>query len=463
MSPSPFPPPSPPNLPHRSLSCAPLPFPSISSLSNHHCENCAIDRVHSAGGHDNWRDGLSTGTVSLIAQLEITYADGSKTTASTKGGDWKVGLSGTITNNIYLGERYDFRKAAPPDWATTAVDDSLWPAAATYAKSPTVVLEDAGRVDGFDAGRNLSDTSSSFFCGEIGPNKLPNPGMEHYQTLTLECPGSTIAAVDFAKFGLPEGQCGSYTAGTGCPAKCPPYPCDADAKAWVEKECVGKAACSLDPIHGLGDTCPSKHKKLAVQARCKSGTGKAVAKRGSTGPPPPPPLPPPPPPATPGPLQAATILPVRAQPSLGPVLLDHTSLAGAGDNPKIAGSSSEGGLVTIIDVGKNIAGVCSFAFSGPAGAEITIRYGELLRPDGSLNAMTSVAGQIKGGQPAHDCPGGNAPAIAYQQDVVTLAGTGKEVFEPKYCWHAFRYAAVAAPPSVSKLTVADVHCTPLRT
>ena len=99
----------------------------------------------------------------------------------------------------------------------------------------------------------------------------------------------------------------------------------------------------------------------------------------------------------------------------------------------------------------------------PAGAEITIRYGELLHPDGSLNAMTSVAGQIKGGQPAKACPDGNAPPIAYQQDVVTLAGHGKEEFEPKFCWHAFRYAAVAAPSSVSKLTAADVHCTPLRT
>jgi hypothetical protein len=154
-------------------------------------------------------------------------------------------------------------------------------------------------------------------------------------------------------------------------------------------------------------------------------------------------------------------LPVRKQPSIGEVIL-HTSPAGVGDNPKITGSDS--GLVTIIDVGKNIAGVCSLAFSGPAGAEINIRYGELLRPDGSLNAMTSVAGQIKGGQPAKECPGGNAPAIAYQQDVVTLAGSNsKEVFEPKFCWHAFRYVAVAAPQTVKNLTASDIHCTPLRT
>ena len=53
--------------------------------------------------------------------------------------------------------------------------------------------------------------------------------------------------------------------------------------------------------------------------------------------------------------------------------------------------------------------------------------------------------------------------LLYQQDIVTLAGSGKEVFEPKFCWHAFRYMAIAAPSSVAKLTADDVHCTPLRT
>lgn len=133
---------------------------------------------------------------------------------------------------------------------------------------------------------------ASYFCGESTTNKPPNPGMTAYQTMTLECPGSTIAEIDFAKFGVPQGTCGSYTNGTACPAKCPPYHCDRDAKAWVVKTCVGKASCSLDPIHALGDTCPSKHKKLAVQARCKSGTaGKAVTKRGAGPPPAPPPGP----------------------------------------------------------------------------------------------------------------------------------------------------------------------------
>eukprot|EP01052_Picozoa_sp_SAG31_P081180 SAG31_NODE_41059_length_278_cov_0.564246_1_plen_55_part_10 len=50
----------------------------------------------------------------------------------------------------------------------------------------------SGVVTGQDGG---------IFCGESGPNKAPNPGMTRYQTLTLQCPGSLIAAIDFAVFG----------------------------------------------------------------------------------------------------------------------------------------------------------------------------------------------------------------------------------------------------------------------
>ena len=39
----------------------------------------------------------------------MTYADGSTTIVPTTGGEWKVGESGTITNNIYLGERFESR------------------------------------------------------------------------------------------------------------------------------------------------------------------------------------------------------------------------------------------------------------------------------------------------------------------------------------------------------------------
>ena len=140
------------------------------------CSHFALTHAtHAVRGHDNWRDGLSTGTVCLIAQLEVTYTDGTTTIVATNGnGEWKVGQSGTITNNIYLGERYDFRKASPPSWATSSVDDSLWPAAVTYASASADADDNVSPISNFSAG--------SVFCGECGPNGMPNPGMKFVST-----------------------------------------------------------------------------------------------------------------------------------------------------------------------------------------------------------------------------------------------------------------------------------------
>ena len=47
---------------------------------------------------------------------------------------------------------------------------------------------DAGVVEGGAA------SALAYFCGESGTNAPPNPGEFFYQTLSLECPGSTIGA-----------------------------------------------------------------------------------------------------------------------------------------------------------------------------------------------------------------------------------------------------------------------------
>ena len=57
----------------------------------------------------------------------------------------------------------------------------------------------------------------------------------------------------------------------------------------------------------------------------------------------------------------------------------------------------------VYDAGRNMAGVCRFRLTGPAGSVARARYGEELYPDGSLNAMTSVAGQIKGPNKGAPC------------------------------------------------------------
>jgi alpha-L-rhamnosidase len=74
--------------------------------------------------------------------------------------------------------------------------------------------------------------------------------------------------------------------------------------------------------------------------------------------------------------------------------------------------------VFIFDKGQNFAGVARFRVKGSAGTQVKVRYGEDVYADGSLNVMTAVAGQIKGGN-----GGPGAPQIAWQEDSYILKGT----------------------------------------
>ena len=87
-------------------------------------------------GYLNLQDGLATGEPRLIAQLELTYSDNTTITHCTSpGGDWKVGSSSTLKNNIYLGEKWDANRIVD-DWTAVGYDDSSWSNAALPAEPP---------------------------------------------------------------------------------------------------------------------------------------------------------------------------------------------------------------------------------------------------------------------------------------------------------------------------------------
>ena len=91
----------------------------------------------------------------------------------------------------------------------------------------------------------------------------------------------------------------------------------------------------------------------------------------------------------------------------------------------------------LVDMGANFAGTLRATFRDTRdGDEISIRYGELLNDDGSLNTATSVAGQQK--NPAIDPPG-----VAEQRDAVTCPAAERLTYEPRFTFHGFRYAEVS--------------------
>ena len=109
--------------------------------------------------------------------------------------------------------------------------------------------------------------------------------------------------------------------------------------------------------------------------------------------------------------------------------------------------------VFIVDYGQNFAGVTRMKVKGPAGTRIRLRSGELLYKDGTLNAMTTVAGQIKGGGQDYHYDGKGYPKTAFQIDEYVCSGSGEEVFQPRFTFHGFRYVEVSGYPG--KPTLAD--------
>ena len=96
----------------------------------------------------------------------------------------------------------------------------------------------------------------------------------------------------------------------------------------------------------------------------------------------------------------------------------------------------------IVDFGRNFSGIIRLEAKGAEGTLINLRYGELLYRDGALNVMTSTAGQIK----RKGVGGPGAPDTAYARDQFILGGKMKDVFQPKFTFHGFRYVEVSGFP-----------------
>ncbi|MFC1763746.1 family 78 glycoside hydrolase catalytic domain [Planctomycetota bacterium] len=82
--------------------------------------------------------------------------------------------------------------------------------------------------------------------------------------------------------------------------------------------------------------------------------------------------------------------------------------------------------VFVFDMGQNFSGWTKISAQGPAGTKIQLQHGENINDDGSLNKKTSRS--------------------AKNTDVFILKGLGREVYEPHFTSHGFRYVEVTGYP-----------------
>src|SRR2546427_10235564 len=87
---------------------------------------------------------------------------------------------------------------------------------------------------------------------------------------------------------------------------------------------------------------------------------------------------------------------------------------------------------TLFDLGQNFTGWVRLSVRHPAGSMVTLRFGEGLDRKGDL-----YTANLRG---------------ASQTDRYTLSGNGREVYEPHFTFHGFRYVAVAGLPAPADST-----------
>ncbi|MBN8861424.1 MAG: family 78 glycoside hydrolase catalytic domain [Sphingobacteriales bacterium] len=97
----------------------------------------------------------------------------------------------------------------------------------------------------------------------------------------------------------------------------------------------------------------------------------------------------------------------------------------------------------LVDMGQNFAGVARIRVRGKAGTKIVMRYGEDKYADGTIDVMTTVAGQIKNGN-----GGPGVPKVAWQEDSYILKGEGIETWAPRFTFHGFRYVEIKGWPGI---------------
>ena len=106
--------------------------------------------------------------------------------------------------------------------------------------------------------------------------------------------------------------------------------------------------------------------------------------------------------------------------------------------------------VWLVDMGVNFAGTYRVTLRRTAeGQVVRFRLGERMHPDGSVNVLTAVAGQVK------DRDRGPLFGVAEQGETVICKAADELVFEPRFAFHVFRYLQVeglVAPPRPEDFT-----------
>lgn len=91
----------------------------------------------------------------------------------------------------------------------------------------------------------------------------------------------------------------------------------------------------------------------------------------------------------------------------------------------------------LFDLGQNFTGVARLKIQGEKGTRVTLRFGERIHPDQTLNT-DRIAEHMR-------IPEGGHP---FQTDIYILKGEGEESYTPHFTYHGFQYVEVVTEPAM---------------
>lgn len=372
--------------------------------------------------------GQFAGTPTVIAQLDITYRDGSRTVVGTDG-HWRSAAGPVTADDFYYGETYDARKEVK-GWDTAAFDDSAWSAVPVFApvsKPASLALN-----------RPVTAKDETACCGWsraalVDGIEMSTDGSEGYHSATASTADETkwvqvdlgsaqpIAGITLFPAHPTNDTAGDFP-GAGFPVRYRVQVSDdpdfATATTLADRTDSDQPNPGTSPVRldveGTGGT--GRYVRVTatkLQCRDTSCTFR-LAELGVYGPHP----------ATTwsvSKLEPDTTPPTRVVDTVRPVT---TTTPAAG--------------VRVYDFGQNYVGQVRLRAAAPAGTTATVVKGELLDQHGRVSTKNISFGDS---DPVR------------QKDEYTFAGGGTETFRPRLNYAGFRYAEITGLPAGAEPTV----------
>ncbi|HEY0808239.1 MAG TPA: family 78 glycoside hydrolase catalytic domain, partial [Pseudonocardiaceae bacterium] len=376
--------------------------------------------------------GQFSGRPTFVAQLDVTYADGSTAHFGT-GPGWQSHAGPVTGDDFYLGETYDARRAIA-GWDSAGFDSTSWGAA--HAVAP------ASHPLSLAQGKAVTALDSTTCCG-WSPAALTDgvdgstDASEGYHSAVEQIPdvtkwvqvdlGVTQQLSSVALFpARPTNDTSGDLIGAGFPVRyrvqVSDDPSFATATTVVDRTAVdqpnpGTSSVTL-PANVTGRYVRVTATKLSCAGtRCTFrlaelgvyGPNPAVADSALTT------------------LQADTTPPTRIVRTIAPVTETHPAAG-----------------VRVYDFGQNRTGQVTLTATQPAGTTAVVQKGELLDANGRVSTANISFGA------------GDPPR---QSDRYTFSGTGAETYLPHFTYAGFRYAELTGVPDNAAVTVTaqEIH------